>query len=92
MADAVKIAIGATVYALAVIFLILWFVNKLKEPENFCVYCGDPCNGEFCSEAHSLLFYDEDDLAREEIIDCEDEEALREIEELEREERRSKAY
>ena len=47
--------------------------EKSKEEKRECVYCGDPCEGKFCCEAHELLFYAEDELVREEEI-CFDEE------------------
>ena len=59
--------------------------NKVKHGKRFslaheCAYCGDPCEKEFCCEAHELLFYAEDELTREEDI-CFDEEDEIEVEE-----------
>lgn len=59
--------------------------------KKFCVVCGDPSRGDFCCNAHELLHYDEEEFSRDEILDADEDEALVEQRELEREERKGKA-
>lgn len=86
----VRTAIEATVITLIAIFVLLWVVDKLKKKKH-CLICGEPSHGDFCCEAHELLHYDEEEFSREEAMDADEEEALIEQEELEREERKMKA-
>ena len=65
--------------------------EEKKEGKCGCIYCGDPCEKEFCCEAHELLHYDEEEFSGDEILDADENEALAEQRELEREERKSKA-
>jgi len=87
---AVKLAFEFTVITMLFIFGFLWLISRIKQ-KNTCPICGDPCRGKFCCEAHELLHYDEEELSRDDWLDAEEEEALAEQEELEREERTSKA-
>ena len=90
MAESVKLAFEATVITMAFIFGLLWLISLIK-PKNFCPVCGDPCQGKFCCEAHELLHYSEEEFSREEWLDAEEDEALAEQRELEREERKEKS-
>ncbi len=87
---AVKLAFEATVITMIFIGILAMLINKIKE-KSFCVVCGDSCHGDFCCEMHELLFYDEEELSREEWLDAEEDEALLELEMMEREERRCKS-
>ena len=90
MAESVKLAFQATVITMAFIFGLLYLISIIKQ-KNICPICGKPCQGDFCCEAHENLHYDEEELSREEWLDTEEDEALAEQEELEREERNMKA-
>ena len=59
--------------------------------KKFCVVCGDPSVGDFCCEGCENLHYDEEELSRDDWLDAEEDEALAEQREMEREERISKA-
>lgn len=87
---AVELAIEATVATLAAIFALFWFINQFRKKKN-CLICGEPAHGDFCCETHELLFYDEDEFSREESMDANEEEALAEQRELEREEKKCKS-
>ena len=90
MAEAVKLALDATVITMAFIFGLAWLISLIKQ-KNTCSICGDPCQGDFCCEAHELLHYSEEEFSREEWLDAEEDEALAEQEELDRGERNMKA-
>ena len=87
---AIKPALEATVFTLVILFAILYFINRIKQ-KNICPICGDPCQGKFCCEAHELLHYSEEEFSTEDWLDAEEDEALAEQRELEREEKISKA-
>ncbi len=87
---AVKLAFEATVFTLCALGIIFLFINKFKQ-RNTCPICGDPCRAKFCCEAHELLHFDEEEFSREDWLDAEEDEALAEQRELEREERIGKA-
>jgi len=87
---AFKLALEATVITMLFIFGLALLIRLIKE-KNTCPICGDPCRGKFCCEAHELLHYDEEEFSREEWLDAEEDEALAEQEEMEREERMGKA-
>ena len=73
MAEDVKLAIEATVITMAFIFGLLYLISRIKQKKH-CPICGDPCQGDFCCEAHENLHYDEEELSREEWLDAEEEE------------------
>ena len=87
---AIKLAFEATVITMIFIGILAVLINRIKE-KDFCVVCSDPSVGDFCCEAHELLHYDEEEFSRDDWLDAEEEEALAEQRELEREERVSKA-
>lgn len=41
-----------------------------------CIFCGDPCEKDFCCEAHEYLFYAEEEEAREEDVYFDEDEEL----------------
>ena len=89
MAEAMKLALEATVITMIFIGIMAMLINLIKS-KKFCVICGDPCRGDFCCEACENLHYAEEELSREEVID--DGEILyEEDEEWERWERIGKA-
>lgn len=90
MAEAIKLALEATVITMIFIGIMALLINLIK-PKKFCVVCGDPSIGDFCCEAHELLHYDEEEFSRDEWLDAEEDEALLEQRELEREERKEKS-
>ena len=90
MAESVKLALDATVITMAFIFGLLWLISRIKQKKH-CVVCGDSSIGDFCCETCELLHYDEEEFSREEWLGAEEDEALAEQEEMEREERISKA-
>ena len=90
MIESVKLAFEATIITMIFIFGLLYLISRIKQ-KNICPICGDPCRGKFCCEAHELLHYDEEELSRDDWLDAEEDEALAEQEEIEREERISKA-
>jgi len=61
MTEAVKIAVEATLIALLFILALFWGIGKLRRGKDFCVYCGDPSQGDFCCDAHENLFYSIDE-------------------------------
>lgn len=71
MDKTVELAIEATVATLAVIFAFFWFINQFTKKKN-CLICGDPSHDDFCCEAHELLFFDEEELSREESMDVDE--------------------
>ena len=90
---AVKLALEATVITMLFIFGLLWLISLIKQKpgkrfqlSGYCLSCSDPIppNEDFCSEGCENDFYNES------ILDEEDE-ALSEQEELEREERKEKS-
>jgi len=90
---AVKLAFQATVITMAFIFGLLYLISRIKQKpgrrfhiKNYCLTCGDsvPTDKEFCSEGCENDFYNES------ILDEEDE-ALTELEMMEREEKKTKA-
>jgi len=90
MTESIKLALEATVITMLFIFILAMLMNRIKQRKH-CVVCGDPCQGKFCCEACELLHYDEEEFSREEWLDAEEDEALLEQEELEREERKEKS-
>ncbi len=76
----IKEATYATVFTLFALFALLLLISWLKR-KKFCVVCGDPSHGDFCSKGCEDLHYDEEEFNREED----------EQKELERQERISKA-
>ena len=87
---AFKLAFQATIITMLFIGIMAMLINRIKQ-KNTCPVCGDPCQGKFCCEAHELLHYDEEELSRDDWLDAEEDEALAEQRELEREEKISKA-
>lgn len=83
---AFKLAFEATVITMIFIGIMALLISLIKQ-KNICPICGDSCRGKFCCEAHELLHYSEEEFSREEWLDAEEDEALAEQEELEREER-----
>ena len=90
MIESVKLAFEATIITMIFIFGLLYLISRIKQ-KNICPICGDPCRGKFCCEAHEFLHYDEEELNRDEWLDAEEDEALAEQREMEREEKISKA-
>ena len=86
MAEAIKLALEATVITMIFMGIMAMFINLIKE-KKFCVVCGDPSIGDFCCEGCENLHYDEEELSREEEIDDENNEQ----EEMDRQERIGKA-
>jgi len=91
---AVKLALEATVITMLFIFILALLMNRIKQKpgkrfhiKNYCLTCCEPVpsDKEFCSDGCENDFYDESHLEREE------DEALAEQRELEREERNMKA-
>lgn len=83
MPEAIKLALEATIITMFFVFAFLWLISLIKS-KKFCVVCGDPSISDFCCEAHENLYYDEEELSREDDKDDEQEE-------IEREERIGKA-
>jgi len=83
---AFELAFEATVITMIFIGIMAMLINLIKD-KSFCVVCGDPSIGDFCCEAHENLYNDEEKLNRMQVIDEHDDEQ----EELERQERISKA-
>ena len=90
MVESVKLAFQATVITMAFIFGLLYLISRIKQKKQ-CPICGKPCQGDFCCEAHELIYDDEEKFSREESMDADEEEALLEQGELERGERNMKA-
>ncbi len=80
----VREAIYATVFTLFVLFAFLYLINRFKQ-KKFCVVCGEPSQTDFCCEGCRNIHYDEEEFSREELIEDDEQE------ELERQERISKA-
>ena len=87
---AIKLAFEATVITMIFIGIMALLINHIKS-KKFCVVCGDPSIGDFCCEACENLHYDEEELSRDDWLDAEEDEAMAEQREMEREERISKA-
>lgn len=86
MAEAIELALEATVITMIFIGILALLISRIKE-KKFCVVCGDPSIGDFCCESCENLHYDEEELNREKDMDDEDDEQG----EMEREERIGKA-
>jgi hypothetical protein len=87
---AVKLALEFTVITMLFLGIMALLISRIKQ-KNTCPICGDPCQGKFCCEAHELLHYSEEEFSRDDWLDAEEDEALAEQKELERQERISKA-
>ena len=83
---AIKLAFDATVITMIFIGILAMLINLIKSKKVWVV-CGDRYRSDLCCEAHENLHYDEEELSREEEIDEDDEQK-----EMEREERKSKAF
>jgi len=83
MMEAIKLAFEATVITMIFLGILALLINLIKS-KKFCVVCGDPSIDDFCCEGCENIHYDEEELSREEIVEDEQEE-------IEREERISKA-
>jgi len=81
--EAIKLAFEATVITMIFLGILALLINLIKS-KKFCVVCGDPSIDDFCCEGCENIHYDEEELSREEIVEDEQEE-------IEREERISKA-
>ena len=87
---AFKLAFEATIITMIFLGIMALLINRIKQ-KNICPICGDPCRGKFCCEAHELLHYDEEELSRDDWLDAEEDEAMEEQREIEREERKMKS-
>ena len=83
--EAVKLALEATVITMIFLGILAMLINLIPS-KKFCVVCGDPSIGDLCCEACENLHYDEEELNQEVDVGEDDEQ-----EELERQERISKA-
>ena len=81
--EAFKLALEATVITMIFIGILALLINLIPN-KSFCVVCGDPSISDFCCEGCENLHYDEEELSREEDVEDENDE-------LERQERISKA-
>ena len=87
---AIKLALEATIITMIFIGIMALLISLIKQ-KNICPICGDPCRDKFCCEAHELLHYSEGEFSTEDWLDAEEDEALAEQREMEREERIGKA-
>ena len=83
---AFELALETTVITMIFIGIMAMLINQIKS-KKFCVVCGDSSIGNFCCEACENLYNDEEEFSRMEAMGEDDDEQ----EELERQERISKA-